>query len=162
MCLVGTTLWWRQSVQVSPSSSWSYLFSKISLSEEKLPFEDISSSAWSGMGVMRRAVALRIAPGQRSTGWLDWRWLWRQQWWFWSGMCAPPSGKGCPAPRKKQVLPRPAKIGKSCGAGRGKVDLNPCQVYRFHDKQHVILKWWLEKDDHNHNYEYNTCFLLIL
>ena len=84
-----------------------------------------------------------------------------------------PRKKGCPAPPRKKAslaLPRPAKIGKSCGAGRGKVDLNPlkiwinnaCQVYSFHDKQHVILGWWLEKDDHNHDYEYNTCFLLIL
>ena len=41
-----------------------------------------------------------------------------------SGMCAPPrpAEKGLPRPVKKQVLPRPAKIGKSCGAGRGKVD----------------------------------------
>ena len=31
-----------------------------------------------------------------------------------------PRKKGYPIPpRKKQVLPRPAKIGKTCGAGRG-------------------------------------------
>ena len=45
---------------------------------------------------------------------------------------APPRGKRAapPRPAKKQVLPRPArpvKIGKSCGAGWGKVDLNPNQ-----------------------------------
>ena len=52
-----------------------------------------------------------------------------------AGMCAPPRptpprGKRAapPRPAKKQVLPRPAKIGKSCGAGRGKVDLNPLKI----------------------------------
>ena len=56
-----------------------------------------------------------------------------------------PAEKGPPRPAKKQVLPRPAKISKSCGAGRGKVDLNPlkiwinnaCQVYMFN-----ILEWY--------------------
>ena len=76
----------------------------------------------------------------------------------------PQKNKSCPAPRK---LANPAGRG---GPGRGKVDLNPlkiwinnaCQIYTLHDKQHVILEWWLEKDDYNHNYEYNTCFLLII
>ena len=42
-----------------------------------------------------------------------------------------PRKKGCPSPprpAKKQVLPRPAKIGKTCGAGRGKVYLNPLKI----------------------------------
>ena len=73
-----------------------------------------------------------------------------------------------PASQKSKSCPAPRKFANP--AGRGKVDLNPlkiwinnaCQVYPFHDKQHVILGWWLEKDDHNHDYEYNTCFLLIL
>ena len=53
--------------------------------------------------------------------------------WVWvSGICAPPRGKRAAPPRKKNkswpALPRPAKIGKSCGAGRGKVDLNPLKI----------------------------------
>ena len=39
-----------------------------------------------------------------------------------------PAKKGLPRPAKKQVLPRPAKIGKTCGAGRGKVYLNPLKI----------------------------------
>ena len=39
-----------------------------------------------------------------------------------------PAKKGLPRPANKQVLPRPAKIGKTCGAGRGKVYLNPLKI----------------------------------
>ena len=35
---------------------------------------------------------------------------------------APQKSKSCPTP------PRPAKIGKTCGAGRGKVYLNPLKI----------------------------------
>ena len=49
-----------------------------------------------------------------------------------TGMGTPPrpfpAKKGLPRPAKKQVLPRPAKIGKTCGAGRGKVYLNPLKI----------------------------------
>merc|ERR1712218_585814 len=39
-------------------------------------------------------------------------------------------GRPAPPPRKKASLapPRPAKIGKTCGAGRGKVYLNPLKI----------------------------------
>ena len=48
----------------------------------------------------------------------------------WAPRPTPPREKRAapPRPAKKQVLPRPAKIGKTCGAGRGKVYLNPLKI----------------------------------
>ena len=50
-----------------------------------------------------------------------------------AGMHAPPQGKGLPRPappRKKEALPRPVKITKTCGAQQGKVDFNPLKFGR--------------------------------